>query len=224
MKRYLLKLADATGLTAKIPRKRIDAFLRAHASAGKTLDIGSGHGPYANYFPHRVSIDREAGSGVDRVMDAHDLHAFGDGSFDTVLCTEVLEHLHTPERAVDEMYRVLKTGGSVILTTRFIFPLHNIPGDYFRFTRYGLRHLFRKFKSVEIIEETNTMETLAVLCERLAFQTDTLFLKPLSVWWLLLSKAIYLFSFAVTAEYGEVNRKNPTSHILSSGLYVVAVK
>lgn len=224
IKTFFLQCADATGITSKIPRTRIDAFLRAHASDKKTLDIGSGHGPYARYFPHRVSVDIELETGVDVVADAHDLSYFSDGSFDTVLATEVLEHLHTPQRAIDEMYRMLKPGGSVILTTRFIFPLHNIPGDYWRFTRYGLTHLFRNFKHVEIIEETKTLETIAVLFERLAFQTDTLYFKPLSMCWLILSKLTLLFSFIITSEYGEVNRTHHTKGILSSGYYVVAVK
>lgn len=224
IKIFFLKCADATGITTKIPRTRIDAFLCAHRSDKKTLDIGSGHGPYRKYFPNRVSVDIEPGPGVDVVADAHDLSHFSDGLFDVVLATEVLEHLHTPQRAIDEMHRVLTPGGSVILTTRFIFPLHNIPGDYWRFTRYGLAHLFRNFKHVEIIEEGNTLEAIAVLFERLAFQTDTLWLKPLSICWLVLSKLTVFFSFVITAEYGEVNRNQHTRGILSSGYYVVAVK
>ena len=224
IKKILLRCADSTGITSKIPRTRIDAFLRAHRSEEKTLDIGSGHGPYATYFPNRVSIDIEPGPGVDFVVDAHDLSRFSDGSFERVLATEVLEHLHTPQRAIDEMHRVLKPGGSVILTTRFIFPLHNIPGDYWRFTRYGLKHLFHDFEHVEIIEETKTLEAVAVIFERLAFQADTLYLKPLMLGWLLLSKLTLLVSFMITAEYGEVNRTQRTHGILSSGYYVVAVK
>ena len=224
IKKFLLKCADATGITSKIPRTRIDAFLQAHRSDKKTLDIGSGHGPYDHYFPHRVSVDIEPGQGVDHVADAHDLLRFDDGSFEVVLATAVLEHLHTPQQAINEMYRVLKPGGSVILTTRFIFPLHNIPGDYWRFTRYGLERLFRDFKHVEVIEETTTLEAIAVLFERLAFQTDTLYLKPLSIGWLVLSKLTIFFSFIITTEYGEVNRTHRTKGILSSGYYVVAVK
>lgn len=224
IKHILLACADATGMTKKIVRKRIEDFICKNASSGKTLDIGSGHGPYAHYFPDRVSIDIESGLGVDYVVDAHDLSRFSDGSFDTVLATEMLEHLHTPQKAIDEMYRVLKPGGRVILTTRFIFPLHNIPGDYWRFTRYGLTHLFRNFKHVTITEETNTIQTLAVLFERFAFQTDTLMFKPLSIFWLIASKLTLFFSFIITAEYGEVNRTQRTKGILASGYYVVAVK
>ncbi|MDP3779173.1 MAG: class I SAM-dependent methyltransferase [bacterium] len=224
IKKILLRCADVTGITSKIPRSRLDIFLRAHKSDKKTLDIGSGDGPYASYFPNRVSIDIEAGSGVDHVVDAHDLSLFGNESFEIVLSTEALEHLHTPQLAIDEMHRVLRSGGSVILTTRFIFPLHNIPGDYWRFTRYGLKHLFRNFARLEIIEETKTLETIAVLFERLAFQTDTLYFKPLSLCWLILSKLTLVFSFIITKEYGEVNRTQRTKGILSSGYYVVAVK
>ncbi len=224
IKKIILKCADATGIMSKIPRTRIDAFLRAHRTEKKTLDIGSGHGPYAGYFPNRMSVDIEPGPGVDFVADAHDLSRFGDESFESILATEVLEHLYAPQQAIDEMYRVLGPGGSVILTTRFIFPLHNIPGDYWRFTRYGLAHLFRHFKDVEIIEETRTLEAVAVIFERLAFQTDTLWFKPFGLCWLILSKLTLLFCFLITAEYGEVNRTQRIKGILSSGYYVVAVK
>ena len=224
MKRILLKIADKTGITSKIPRTRIDAFLRTNATEKRTLDLGGGDKPYKKYFPNSVSVDIEETPGVDIVADAHDLHMIKDGEFESILCTEVLEHLHSPHKAVDEMHRVLKPGGVFILTTRFIFPLHNIPGDYFRYTRYGLEHLMKKFSKVEIIEEADTVETIAVLFERLAFQTDTLWLKPLSFLWLLLSKFTLLFTWIITREYGDVTREQKTKKILSSGYYVRAVK
>lgn len=224
IKRAVIGAMRRVGFLGKIPRKRIDIFLKRHAADAKTLDIGGGSGPYAKYFPNRVGIDIESGEGVDFVADAHNLSRFRDGEFERVLCTEVLEHLSNPQKAVDEMYRVLRPGGKVILTTRFIFPLHNIPGDYFRFTRYGLKHLFRNFREVEIKEETNTIETLGVLYERIGFQTTTLFFKPLSLLWLLESKIALFFRFILTKEYGEISRRQETRNIMSSGYYVVAVK
>lgn len=224
LKRIAFMIASALGLTEKIPRRGIDAFIKKHATQEKTLDIGSGHGPYGQYFPNRISIDREPGPGVDIVADAHNLSLFQDGTFDCVLATEVLEHLHSPHQAIAEMHRVLKKGGTVVLTTRFIFPLHNIPGDYFRFTRYGLAHLFSHFSKVTIQEEATTIQTVAVLFERLGFQTDTLHSRILSGAWLLLAKVAYRCSFLITGEYGEVERKNKTSHLLTSGYYVMAIK
>ena len=224
LKQAILKILNAIGFFDKIPRRKIDAFLKKHATNGKTLDIGSGHGPYATYFPNRVSIDLAPGPGVDILADAHDLSMFEDESFDCVLSTEVLEHLHTPHQAINEMHRVLKKGGKIVLTTRFIFPLHNIPDDYFRYTRYGLHHLFKNFSEITIEEETTTMQTLAVLFERIAFQTDTFGSRILSGGWLILSKIVYYCSFFTTAEYGEVERRNKTMNIITSGYYVVAIK
>lgn len=74
-----------------------------------------------------------------------------DGSFDTVLCTAVLEHLEEPEKALRECHRVLKPRGVAIYTVPFIWHLHEEPRDFYRFSKYGLMYLFEK-ASFEIIE------------------------------------------------------------------------
>lgn len=224
IKKILLKIADKSGLSSKIPRRRLDAFLKTQASSGRTLDLGGGDKPYRRYFPNSISADIEKTAGVDVVADAHNLSVFKNGEFDCVLCTEVLEHLHTPEKAVREMYRVLKPGGRLILTTRFIFPLHNVPGDFFRFTRYGLEHLMKPFKEVKITEETKTLGAIAVMFERVGLQSKTLGSKILSAVWLILSKILIHLEWLLTEEYGEVGAKNKINCLATSGYYVVAVK
>ncbi len=57
-----------------------------------------------------------------------------DGSFDTVLMTEVLEHLEEPARGLAEAGRLLRPGGKLILTTPFMWPLHEEPRDFFRYS------------------------------------------------------------------------------------------
>lgn len=79
---------------------------------------------------------------VDVYCDAHTL-PFGSGVFDSVLCTEVLEHLSDPGRAVAEIHRVLRGGGAALLTTPFQYQAHQRPFDFFRFTYDGLRLLAR---------------------------------------------------------------------------------
>src|SRR5688500_11085311 len=135
-------------LSAKITRVTLDRFVQAHASAARTLDIGAQTGPYAAWFPNRLPIDLVARPGIQVVTDAQRL-AFRDGSFEVVLCTEVLEHIPEPQQAIDEMFRVLAPGGKLVLTTRFLFPIHDAPHDYFRFTKYGLRYLLRRFDALE---------------------------------------------------------------------------
>src|SRR5687767_15064349 len=145
-------------LSAKLTRVTLDRFIAAHASKGRTLDLGAQNGPYAGHFPRRIAVDLNPGAGVQLRADAHML-PFLDGSFDVVLCTEVLEHLPEPQRAIDEMYRVLQPGGQLLLTTRFLFPIHDAPHDYFRYTKYGLRYLLRRFDQVQIEEETDSVGT-----------------------------------------------------------------
>ncbi len=217
---------DSIGLTRKITRPRLETFLKKHASTGKTLDVGCGSALYGTLFPNRTTLDIAARPGVqvDIVADAHHLPMIPDASYDVVLCTEVLEHLHTPHKAIAEFRRILTPGGRLILTTRFIFPLHDVPGDYYRFTKYGLRHLLQDFQILELKEETNTIETLAVLYQRIGFQTTTLGLRPLSFFWFLKARVLMLFSWILTREFGDIRHKHEDRSILSSGYYVVAKK
>jgi len=217
---------DVIGLTRKITRPRLSAFLQKYASDANTLDIGCGNDQYGALFPNRTTLDREARPGVqvDIIADAHDLSQIADASFDVILCTEVLEHLHTPAQAMKEFYRVLKPGGLLLLSTRFIFPIHDAPGDYYRYTKYGLRHLLSAFDIQELQEETSTAETLAVLYQRIGFQCDTLWLKPFKVLWFLKAKLMMLLRGIITKEYGDIGHKKEEQGILSSGYYVAARK
>jgi ubiquinone/menaquinone biosynthesis C-methylase UbiE len=219
-----MSFLDRIGLTRKITRPRLAAFLKKYASDQKTLDVGCGSALYGNYFPNRTTLDIAARPGVqvDIVADAHDLSIIEDRSFDIVLCTEVLEHLHTPHRAIAEFTRVLKPGGLLLLSTRFIFPIHDAPGDYYRYTKYGLRYLLREFEILELEDEATTIETLAVLSQRIGFQCDTLGFRFLKLYWFLKARWIMLFRRILTREYGDIRHRQPETNILSSGYYVAA--
>jgi SAM-dependent methyltransferase len=117
-------------------------------AAGRLIDIGCGTKPWLPTFaPHideHIGVDHEDTvhglSRVDVIADAYEL-PFADSSVDTVLLTEVLEHLEAPARALAECRRVLRPGGYVIATTPFSWPLHEEPRDFFRYSPHGLRHL-----------------------------------------------------------------------------------
>jgi SAM-dependent methyltransferase len=210
-------------LSAKLTRVTLDRFIEAHASDRRTLDIGAQNGPYAAHFPRRVALDVERGIGVQVIGDAQAL-GIRDASFDVVLCTEVLEHLPEPQRAIDEMFRVLVPGGQLLLTTRFLFPIHDAPNDYFRFTKYGLRHLLRRFEIVELQEETDAVGTIAVLLQRLGMQAQTLHRTPLRGIWLLAAQTVRPFSFLITQEYGDSRRLRREHGIMASGYHVACRK
>ena len=210
-------------LSAKLTRITLDKFVQAHAGPGLTLDIGAQNGPYAALFPNRVGLDIRHGTGVQIIGDAQALGIAAD-TFEMILCTEVLEHLPEPQKAIDEMFRVLKPGGTLLLTTRFLFPIHDAPHDYFRYTKYGLRYLLRRFDVVELAEETDSVGTIAVLLQRLGMQAQTLHRTPLRGVWLVAARAVRPFSFLITREYGDSRRLAPETGIMTSGYHVACRK
>ncbi|MEL7067704.1 MAG: class I SAM-dependent methyltransferase [Cyanobacteria bacterium J06581_3] len=134
------------------------------------LNIGSG-GAISEIiscydFTSSISIDVDANRNPDVVMDACSLR-FPDNSFDIVCAIEVLEHIPTPQAAVDEIYRVLKPSGKFIMSTPFVFGIHDEPYDYYRYTRYGLEYLLRGFESVHVRERNSYFSTIVVLLSRL---------------------------------------------------------
>lgn len=114
---------------------------------GRLLDVGCGQRPYEKTFfagaKEYIGCDYLTDrSRPDVVCSALDL-TFPDNEFDTVVSTEVLEHVPDPQRAVREMYRVLKPGGHLILSTPQYWPRHEIPYDYFRYPYDGFLHLIK---------------------------------------------------------------------------------
>jgi SAM-dependent methyltransferase len=146
----------------------------AGSHAGDRLvDIGCGRKPwaaiFAPYVTEHIGVDREAPSSpdageVDIVGDAYSV-PLNDGSADTVLLTEVLEHLEDPIRALEEAHRLLAPGGGLILTTPLIFPVHGEPHDFFRYSPHGLQYVMRRagFEGIEVRPLSGQWTTLAML-------------------------------------------------------------
>ncbi|PIT90963.1 hypothetical protein COU17_03355 [Candidatus Kaiserbacteria bacterium CG10_big_fil_rev_8_21_14_0_10_49_17] len=225
VKQIALKGIYATGLMNKMSREGFDAIVEKYATDKKTLDIASGGNPYAAFFPNRIAADIAEHPGVDVVVDVHNLSTkFKPESFDVVLCTEALEHFYNPWSAMEEMKKVLRRGGVLILSTRFIFPLHEVPHDYYRFTEYGLRYLLRDMEILDMHASGGTMHTLAVLYQRIGYQCRTLGVAPLKLLWFIASKITALLSCMLTREYGDVGSTKPVPRIMASGYIVVARK
>lgn len=135
--------------TVSLPRFRLHGFtteaLREHGQ-GDLLEVGAGLSPYsatlAEVADRVTTLDIEDRSGtVDLIGDVQSMPEVGDETFDTVLCTQVLEHVPDPARAVREIARVLRPGGCLIATVPHLSMIHEAPHDYFRFTEYGLTYL-----------------------------------------------------------------------------------
>ena len=128
---------------------------------GKLLDVGCGNKPYQDtYFSAATSyvgVDYASEkSRPDIIASALSLPV-DDESFETVVSTELLEHVPDPLRALREMHRVLKPGGHLILSTPMYWPRHEIPHDYFRYPYDGLLYLVKEsgFELVRIFNRGN---------------------------------------------------------------------
>jgi SAM-dependent methyltransferase len=99
-----------------------------------------------------LGIDSRPGPGVDQIMSAGDL-AFGDASFEVVVCTEMLEHDPTFWMSLCEMSRVLQPSGYLLLSTRSNgFPDHHHPVDYYRFTIEAITFLMTDLAELELVD------------------------------------------------------------------------
>jgi SAM-dependent methyltransferase len=86
---------------------------------------------------------------IDLVCDIADLKPVADESIGLVLNMESLEHIPYPQKAMDEIHRVLRPGGLLILTTIMHFKIHRTPKDYWRFAPEGIELLLNKFKILD---------------------------------------------------------------------------
>lgn len=157
--------APAPGVPANTSRWYLERFVaRAAASlpaGARVLDAGAGDCPYRGYFEHVAyesadfcQVDKAYGR-IDHVCDLRSIPV-EDARFDAVVLTQVLEHLPEPGAVLRELRRVLRDGGRLWLSAPLFYEEHEVPHDYFRYTRYGLQHLLKEAGFV--VEEIDWLE------------------------------------------------------------------
>lgn len=137
--------------------------------SGRVLDFGCGLKPYESLFSvsEYIGVDY-VGEGetyskekVDFVYDGKTL-PFENESFDCIFCTEVAEHLFNLGDIAREWNRVLKPGGSILLTCPFTMPEHEVPNDFARYTSFALFHILKQngFEVVHYEKTGNFVESV----------------------------------------------------------------
>ncbi len=142
---------------------------------GDLLDLGCGQAPLFDTYrslcrsvtcldwpgsPHNVQH-------ADVLCDVNEQLPLADASFDVVICSDVLEHLHNPNMAMSEMSRVLRPGGKVLLSVPFIYGIHEQPYDFHRYTRFAIEHMSR-FHGLGVVELNELGGAGDVLCNLIA--------------------------------------------------------
>jgi SAM-dependent methyltransferase len=141
--------SDRESTSSLLPGATVGRWLATQAPRvrGRLMDLGCGNQPFKVWYgplvEEIVPVDAAPIPGVI-VVDLSEPLPFEDDSFDTVLCTQVLEHVGNAELAMGEIARVLKPGGHALITVPFLYPTHEAPYDYQRFTHYGISGLAKR--------------------------------------------------------------------------------
>jgi SAM-dependent methyltransferase len=128
-----------------LPR-RLEALARElrTPTSGRVLDYGCADLPYRYFFGPDVEFvgaDLPGNPHASVILNADATVPVADEGFDSVLSTQVLEHVGDPQLYLSECFRVLRPGGRLLLSTHGIFVYHPDPVDYWRWTCAGLRHV-----------------------------------------------------------------------------------
>lgn len=181
LKRYLVNTWLFPRHIGRIYLRQAMAQAKGYAK-GAMLDVGCGLRPYEEMFASRVTgyigIDWPASpdkARQDVTGDATRL-PFVHSAFDTVLATELMEHLPDPDQFLAEVARVLRGEGALILSVPFLEPLHEEPRDYYRFTPWSL----------------------SLLLEQHGFSMERIWAR--GGWW-----SVVLGSFVTQALYAQIN-------------------
>lgn len=136
---------------------------------GKVLDVGCGTKPYRELFDVDIYHGLEyadSASGIkhksqDFIYDGHKF-PFRNEAYDGVIVCEVLEHIFNPDEFLSEISRCVKGGGMLLLTVPFVWDEHEQPGDFARYTSFGIEYLLKKH-GFKIIKSYKTANDITII-------------------------------------------------------------
>lgn len=156
-------------------RRRLFQILREASKklSGNVLDFGAGMAPYRNLFTHTtryvtVDIDISGHPEAEKRVDYHyngKKLPFADEEFDGIFSSEVFEHIFNLDEILGEIRRVLKPDGKLLITLPFVWPEHEVPYDFGRYTPFGITSLLTQngFEVLTLTKTGNYLEAVSQL-------------------------------------------------------------
>ena len=172
---FLSKKASRKNLSKNI----LMSFVKIGNSKTKVLNIGSGgeiQKLINNNFEDVYSIDVDRQRNPDQVINICDEQFSLNLKYkpNLVCCFEVLEHTTNPQKAIDNIYSILNKDDFFLSSVPFNFHIHDEPNDFYRFTFYGIKMLFKDFSEVNIIKRNGWLESIFVNIIRLEKERNIL--------------------------------------------------
>lgn len=196
----------------------------AKASKGLVLDAGSGRGAWQGVIERsgavRESIDiaPKAAEQVTWVGDLTDMPQVPSRRYDAAVCHQVLEHVADPQAAANELCRVLKAGGALVISVPHLSRQHELPHDYFRFTPGGLQRLLHQ-AGFEVL----SVKTFGGLCTFVHHQFSTLLLESSAIFYPLHRLCLAL-NAPLSVLAAAIDRVVDRNGLLANGVIAVARK
>ena len=171
-------------LSKKASRKNLNknilkSFTKIKNKKTKVLNIGSGGeigNLITNNFEDIFTVDIDQQRNPNQVIDICDDNFSLNLKYKPNLacCFEVLEHTTNPQKAVNNIYSVLNKDDFCLVSVPFNFHVHDEPNDFYRFTFYGLKMLFKNFSEVKILKRNGWLESIFVNIIRLEKEKNIL--------------------------------------------------
>ena len=129
---------------------------------------------------------------------------------------EVFEHLKDPFLAIQNLRKILKKEGIIIISTPFILGIHDTPHDYFRYTKFGLMNLFKDFSNVNITQRNDGIFDIILILLMRSYLDKRILNKFLGSFFVF----FYYFFFPLIFILNKLFK----SDRITTGYYLVAVK
>lgn len=188
---------------------------------GSFLDCGCGDAPFYDVYKNTVneiccmdwSNSEHENKHLDVIADLNVKLILSDNTFDSVLLTDVLEHIYRPKLLICELHRILKKDGYLMIMVPFYYKLHEKPFDYYRYTEFALRKMCEEtgFKIIELEAYGGYWNVIGDMVSKLLVRRSFLY-KPFKI----LAKTVKLIP-----PFSRMNEKSKDSFPLG---YCVVVK
>lgn len=158
---------------------------KASKLSGRLLDFGCGSKPYRSLFQveEYIGVDFEneghphENEQIDFFYDGKSL-PFPDNNFESVLCSEVFEHIFNLDEVLKELNRVMRDGGKMLITCPFVWNEHEVPYDFARYTRFALEDMLRK-NGFAVLEYSKAGDFISATTQLRVLYFHTVFYKPM---------------------------------------------
>jgi SAM-dependent methyltransferase len=149
-------------------REEIIKFSKYLPNNAIILDFGCGEKPYYLFFKdlakEYIGLDiensPEKNKNINIIIKQGNKLPFPDEYFDAIISTEVFEHIENIWFYAEELKRVLKINGRAIISAPFTWDYHPYPNDYWRISEDGWHSLFKGFREISFVYDTNTLQTI----------------------------------------------------------------